>query len=712
MQKSNSGIGKKKIKKLRSDLLKEIKTNISELLAIVGKYNVLDVIAPLTILNLSTDPETYTESTHKGREGIVEYFQSVILAQQLNTSPISSSPKIIQKVIDLLNNIYDTMINYYMFEFEEKGSMTVEESNIRFQLITQALNVRGPSYSQHTDKTFLELYTKWNNLLFSTYGFKAEDLLDFIHYFSQEIEKQFNATRNRIFSPQTQGHKIYLEYVEKYKNLTPEEFEQKYRRDNKELLENAQNNIKLLHNMGGIDQFEVQLRNSLDSAIAKVISLNFGENHEFGEIKNFEYFPLNPSLIGEKPLIHLNNKYFCFNLALAHRNMGKIVEKLILDISSDAFENFCKKRGKYLEEQAMEFFKIILKITDKDLFVNLYYGEYELDGLIKYGDILLLVEMKAGKLGDSAYRGSILSFLKDMDDLLGYGVNQGFRAKQYIESNSPAVFYDETRQQEIIRVNKNDFQNIYVITTYFEPISFAITQLNLMKSLEIVDDVNNWAIYLNDLRIISEINEHPTIFLHYLKQRLSLNLLNKYTAHDELDYYMAYLKTRLIFTEEETGNSTDIVLSGFTEDLDSYYFFLEGKRSKVEKPKLYLPECIDKLLTKLETQQPLHFIELAYILLEINQIAWNSICENITYCETNFIPLIKMPRFTLGFKEQKLILGFSMIPTNDIDIFSKRWLNNLPKDKSSKDEFSEMVIVYWEVPFNLSKNLVIKKLVL
>ena len=79
---------------------------------------------------------------------------------------------------------------------------------------------------------------------------------------------------------------------------------------------------------------------------------------------------------------------------------------------------------------------------------------------------------------------------------------------------------------------------------------------------------------------------------------------------------MAYLKMGLLFTEEEM-NATSITLHGFTEELDSYYLYLDGKKSRVEKPKSQLPENVDILCSKLEEEKPKYFTAIGYFLLEL-----------------------------------------------------------------------------------------------
>ena len=68
-----------------------------------------------------------------------------------------------------------------------------------------------------------------------------------------------------------------------------------------------------------------------------------------------------------------------------------------------------------LEKDGIEIISNILRLDKSKIYRNLHYNGSELDGLIPYDDALFIIEAKAGKLSDSARRGSIQSFMSDME---------------------------------------------------------------------------------------------------------------------------------------------------------------------------------------------------------------------------------------------------------------------------------------------------------
>ena len=61
------------VKNKRTELKKEIDEKIGELLQLVKTCDTFELLAPISVINLTSDPETYTEITHTGNESIVEY---------------------------------------------------------------------------------------------------------------------------------------------------------------------------------------------------------------------------------------------------------------------------------------------------------------------------------------------------------------------------------------------------------------------------------------------------------------------------------------------------------------------------------------------------------------------------------------------------------------------------------------------------------------
>jgi len=172
---------------------------------------------------------------------------------------------------------------------------------------------------------------------------------------------------------------------------------------------------------------------------------------------------------------------------------------------------------------------------------------------------------------------------------------------------------------------------------------------------------------LNDLRIIAEITEHSTTFLHYLVRRIRCNSWKQLEAADELDFFAHYMQSGLYFDNDERFHNTDLVtLASHTDDLDHYYAFREGLRSEVSKPRIAMHPNFERLITKLETAQPKHFASACLALLDFDDPTRTKIAAEIDQIDA----AEEMGRsriITLPFegRDDALILGGARINTPD-----------------------------------------------
>ena len=678
------------IKNKRPKFKKEIDEKIEELLKIVKEYNPLELLTPISVLNITSDPETYTEITHKGNESIVEYLLSIITSLPFPENPKKLTPEIIQKALDILNDLQNKIVWYYGSEITE-GKYDEKEAEIRFRLMNYSLMVRGPSYPQHVEKTFLELFSQHDKFLSEKLGFSSKQFLEFVKKIEKQIEENINKTRDNGLKPFQEAFKNFQLYVKNNQESDPQKLIESFKNENKNLIEECQKNIDYLNNLGGSENFKITLNNSVDKKIVESISLELGENKTFLEIKDYQRLFLNRSLIYEKPIICHGDAFFCFHPQILFRNISFILEKLIEKNDKEYIKKFYKSRDDYLETKGIEIISGILKADASKVYRNLHYNGFELDGLIPYDDALFIIEAKAGKLSESAKRGSIKSFMGDMkNDLLGKAYEQGNRALNYIKKNKEAKFFDE-KGNEILKIKKDDYSYFFVISLYFEPIGHIITNFSFMEELDIVSNEKHWAVFLNDLRVISEIIDYPSTFVHYLTRRLEINKFSQYNSFDELDTFMLYLREGLYFEEMPEGVN-NIQFTGYTEDLDSYYLYLEGKRSKVEKPSQKMPESFRNLIKKLENKKPKHFITACIELLNYDGGTREKISEQIKRCESDYEKDNRPHSASLVFEKPGLALLLSILPESELEKHSTKW----SKKYLQNSKIKKVVTIYWE----------------
>ncbi len=130
-----------------------------------------------------------------------------------------------------------------------------------------------------------------------------------------------------------------------------------------------------------------------------------------------------------------------------------------------------------------------------------------------------------------------------------------------------------------------------------------------------------WVISLTDLRVISELVEFPSQFIHYLTRRLRVNELGRARAYDELDWFGTYLQDGLYFEDmlDEKDAPDMIFVQPVTTYFDDYYFYVTGQRkTPVPKPTQPMPKMMRQMLTELESHRPPKYLEITRTFLDMS----------------------------------------------------------------------------------------------
>ncbi len=107
-----------------------------------------------------------------------------------------------------------------------------------------------------------------------------------------------------------------------------------------------------------------------------------------------------------------------------------------------------------------------------------------------------------------------------------------------------------------------------------------------------------WCIFINDLRIVSELIASPSEFVLFVQRRLATNL-TPYAAHDELDLLCKFFDDGLYDVPAELKGAHRIALHGYTDRLDQWYVG-RAHGAVVEKPGRKIPVGARSLMQALE----------------------------------------------------------------------------------------------------------------
>jgi len=338
---------------------------------------------------------------------------------------------------------------------------------------------------------------------------------------------------------------------------------------------------------------------SLPTELLQQLSISIGENTIFQEGK-IDCFPVNNSKIYEKPLVKIDNEYYCFNSPNLFYNLHIIIESLILNLipENKRSKQYANKKGDYLEDKSIELFQKLL--PNSKVYKNLKYNkDDEVDGIVIYQDRIFIIEAKSNKFSSGAKKGSIGSIRSDTKKIIEKAYQQAIRAKEYILSKD-MVEFKNNKKEVILTIDSTRVSNIYMINTTLEALGNITSNLNSLDRFGFIKGKDwIWSVYLNDLRIISEIIDSPTEFILYLERRIRINDYPQIHTMEEIDIFGYFLYNGLYFDDIDFPKDNYMMQTvGFSQELDEYYLWKEGKLNTERKKPSFYNKCETKEIVK------------------------------------------------------------------------------------------------------------------
>jgi len=361
----------------------------------------------------------------------------------------------------------------------------------------------------------------------------------------------------------------------------------------------------------------------LSKELLEQLSINVGDNICFQE-GDIEFFPINSSLIYDKPFTKINDEYYCFNHALIYYHLHNLLENIVLNIIplNKHQKNYYKKKGEYLENKSLDLFQQML--PNCKIYKNLRYEiDYEVDGLVVYDNHIFIIESKSNKFTLGAKKGNIDKIKRNTKDIVEKAYQQAIRVKKYILSKESVEFRDKNKKV-VLTINRNKINNIYLVNSTLEPLNHITSNLTSLKQFGFIkDDEWIWSVYLNDLRIITEIIDLPSEFLVYIERRIKFNEYPQIKMTEEIDIFGYFLSEGLYFDDidfPENGFMLNID-SSFSKNIDLYYYWKKETLDDTQEKPSYLNGCKDNikfLVKKIEELNKENFSILTKFLLSLD----------------------------------------------------------------------------------------------
>ncbi len=374
-----------------------------------------------------------------------------------------------------------------------------------------------------------------------------------------------------------------------------------------------------------IDPFLVPVSDANRTFVQR-ISLAPGDNAEFLNFEKSPAWPTNNTEAQTRPLVSMGGAFYCPNPVFLLRQRAVVLEQLIRETDPQYYEKrFSDVRGDVAEHLAVAHFRRLL--PQAEFYLNAYYTieedgqakRCECDGLIVFQDRLFILEVKAGSFSTAAMRGAPRSLKEDIAHLVGEPYRQARRTLNYLDNRSPARFEQEDGTL-LVSLDGKAFRRRYIVNVTLADLVHVAARLNSVEAMGLIDrGVWPWSVYVNDLRVISELVESPAEFLLYLHRRLALNDQPAVSTVDELDYLGMFFQHGLHFEKDELRGVKRLAIGsgGFTVAIDRYYDRLAGRVATGEKPRLNISEWYRRFCRLVEDSRLSNACHVAETLLSI-----------------------------------------------------------------------------------------------
>jgi hypothetical protein len=609
-------------------LPEEIDVQIERFRSKIAKYPSMNILAQLTAVMKLHNPETLKEYEIKHPSIELEYVTWLLLQLPSPIIPSDSSPDWIETpdlkgVVDDLSGLVREVLDYHLW-----ASVSAEDSD---GLIVKSkidhILVRNRGYDQHLIELLKALFSPLESELSNVLGFTVDEAI------ALSIE-----TQEYVISEIRRLGRVNQEYYELLsrslrtgdtRKLTelgfPKELSKKLLALSKKDREDwaiVYRTLKFWNNIQSAMVIDgTILSNRTDVGYESARSFLEVFSLPFGQESIADNWPSRYEPLYHAPLVRLvQDTYF------AHLAMTELLWAIRPNLESqikgtNLWQKYNKHRADTTESEAVRLLTSILEGCRS--YRNLKYAmpddhgtlrQYELDGLILYDQVLILLEAKAGSVSPAARRGAP-SLEEHLKELLGKGKEQTSRAREYLDSGADVVF--QPSEGEVVVLSSRDFSRVIEIVVTLDSIAAVVTEWEATNRLQAKANSSYcWSVELLDLRVVVELVEFGPQLIHYIGclSRFPPGVLD---FNDSLDAFGNYLQSGLKIEYEPNEERTKVQLLSHTTDFDYYFRYLAGlRKTPTKKPAMALDAATHSKLKELCDAAAPGFVERACDLLD------------------------------------------------------------------------------------------------
>lgn len=240
-----------------------------------------------------------------------------------------------------------------------------------------------------------------------------------------------------------------------------------------------------------------------------------------------------------------------------------------------------------------------------NVFIETEAGLVEVDGVLVFNDIILVVEGKGAPLKTAAKRGGVDKLVGQLRELVTVGYDQLERDTNYVLSGRPARFFDE-HGRCLLEVDGSTVRRCYQLMPTLDGLDNFGTSLPRLVDLGVLPEVATpWIVGLTYLHVVVDILTRPAEFIGYLEFRTRWVQERRLVTIDELELLNHYLNQVDLYGHIARLPGDGIVTAAPNQVLyDNWYAGKSGQGPVVSKPRVNMTTRIRRFVDERERLKP------------------------------------------------------------------------------------------------------------
>jgi hypothetical protein len=579
---------------------------IGRLRRLLSECDPLYVVAYMKASNLLASEGSYFEPTHEGRESSVELVAGLVLTQPAPAPASATRDETLVAIVDTIGRLDDLALLRNLSAPRDDDLATAA---LRFSSALGWMTLRGSSYEHHGQELARAVYEPHDAWSLERFGFTIDDVLRVGRAADDLTAERLNAllAEAATFAARVEATVGTAEFQEQ---LDPDRREQFELPEARQAL--ARRAFGDVFARGITDHMTFTADDLVDVGLpsARVNAVLAEMSCSVGSLGPDDYNGLfDKSPLVERPFLAHNGRYLLVVPGMLLRDTVAVLEGRYLRERN----SYSKSRATTLDTLAVGHLASLL--PGAQAFTNLFYEQFELDGLVIFESIAFVVEGKAKPVSVQGKRGDLTRLTRDIAQSVEEAMKQGARAAEYIRGEQDAVFVDE-RGNEVVRLATGAIETIVIVNPTLHELAGHATQLPRLRALGLFGDGQYpWSIFINDLRVIAETCDNSAVFLHYLRWRARLPLGDRVTVTDELDLWGSYLLNERFGALADGG---DYIVGNSSTDFDAYYDGVLGNGPAAPKPRKFLHEPITSFVAAMARDRLDGWLDAASVCLDLS----------------------------------------------------------------------------------------------